>query len=172
MATVSNDKIPNPSDPRPFEPGSPAEHAFGYLFAASVEDRTTAWQLLNAWEQANGPLPADDRSGILNWYPATSGGGLKTPPPCPPWCVVDHTDDEPNIRYCESDSVRIPSDVQDHFTVNVLRAFDRVTGEDRGPEVVVGDGHFTPTHALRLAAAVLNAVDVAEGHCTRMGGGK
>jgi len=162
----------NPTTPFTPAPGSPAEHAFGYLFSADVEDRTTAWQLLTAWEQANGELPPADRSGILNRFPTTSDGGLKTPPACPSWCRTDHTDEEPTVRYCESEDVHIPSDVQETFTVNALRAFDRVSGEERAPEIVVGDGHFTPANALKLAAAVLNAVDVIEGHCTQFGGAK
>jgi hypothetical protein len=174
MATVSDDKIPNPSDPHPFTPapGSPAEYAFGYLLSANVEDRTTAWQLLNLWEEVNVELSAADRSGILDRFPTTAHGGLKTPPACPAWCRTDHTEDDPAVRYCESGHVHIPSDVQDHYTVNVLRVFDRVSGETTEPQVVIGDGHFTAANALKLAAAALNAVDVIEGHCTEFGGAK
>lgn len=88
---------------------------------------------------------------------------------CPPWCVSDHVtraaiDEQVQLREHSSDPVVVESSVGSRATVAVVAMDMLDTGERSEADVHVHvDDVLDPASALRLAAALMDAADLAQG---------
>lgn len=84
-------------------------------------------------------------------------------PPCPAWCVVDHAETAEDLtRVCAAASEQIPTLTHDTISATAIRIVDLVSGRVYPPEVRLRDTTLTAAAALRLAAQLLDAADLAE----------
>jgi len=78
---------------------------------------------------------------------------------CPDWCIVDHTD-EPQCSLTSHDNGGVTvSHITNSLTV-VAEILDY--SGDIDPFVKIGDLHFTPHEARRIANAILAAIRMVE----------
>jgi hypothetical protein len=105
----------------------------------------------------------------MNTLPPT-GPPLHQPPPCPVWCVVDHTAHAGTelaqalsyeLRECASAETEIRTLGRHWISAQAVRFFDPVSGETRMPEVRVGDDTLAPDVAFALVGQLLTAAVIA-----------
>ncbi|WP_435589828.1 DUF6907 domain-containing protein [Micromonospora aurantiaca (nom. illeg.)] len=123
-----------------------AGSVFAVAATMGVSEAQVWWALTEYVRTVQNPLPEPVQ--------------LITPPPCPPWCVVDHdrvADDL--IRECHSRGVlRVPTTTGGTISVEVVRFVDLITGTVRGPEVRIGDDTLTADAALALVEELAAAI--------------